>query len=437
MNSQSSPTPIVGAGATVSRVFDRPFNPSRRPRSPAATELVNEVARLLQNYEDHFGVRKRKRKADDQVTFETTVSAVLCDLVHFHLTGGSGAIHVTRSNQELGTASRYRSPALNKRLPHVLDLLAAPEMAFLVQKVGADSHLGNRRRTTISPSARLVRRIVGAGIDVGDLRVAEDHETIQLKSEKGHFWDEANLLEYDDSELTVSLRTEMAAINRWLDGAAIEFDPIVQKSAAANVDHQQRWLRRVFTRGSFDCGGRLWGGFWLDLSHRERMNGLTMNGEPVVELDYGQMSVRIAYGMVGGTPTFTDAYQIAGFERHRAGIKRVLNSMLFATKRLARMPKGVRKELEQRHTIGGVMSAIEAAHEPIRSLFFNGVGHRTQRVESDILVEVLLALRDDGTPALPIHDAILVPASRADAAERAMLAIGHPCDVSVTGLTSG
>ena len=53
--------------------------------------------------------------------------------------------------------------------------------------------------------------------------------------------------------------------------------------------HQDRSLRRIFTKGCFDHGGRLFGGFWQELSKTARFDGLVINDEDIVELDYGQM----------------------------------------------------------------------------------------------------------------------------------------------------
>ena len=46
---------------------------------------------------------------------------------------------------------------------------------------------------------------------------------------------------------------------------------------------------------------------------------------------------------------------------------------------------------------------------------------KIMRVESDILVQVLLALKDKGITALPVHDAILVNANYEDEAKEVMV----------------
>ena len=71
--------------------------------------------------------------------------------------------------------------------------------------------------------------------------------------------------------------------------------------------------------------------------------------------------------------------------------------------------------------VENVTEAIMAAHPEIAGEFFTGIGHRCQFRESQILVEVLRILNAYGITALPIHDAILVPASASTLAKRVML----------------
>jgi hypothetical protein len=150
-----------------------------------------------------------------------------------------------------------------------------------------------------------------------------------------------------------------------------------------------------------------------------------MQNEHAVELDYGQMNPRILYGLCGAQPPLEDLYLLPGLEEHRNGIKKVMNAMLFATKRLTRMPKGVRAEFSKSHPVWRVMDAIEEHNIPIKNQFFTGVGHSVQFRESQIMVDLLLALRERGIVALPIHDGLMVPVSKKDEVKDVMLSTFH------------
>ena len=84
-----------------------------------------------------------------------------------------------------------------------------------------------------------------------------------------------------------SYRTELQGINRWLARADIRFDASLYHKP---VDVYARHLYRRFTQGSFDSGGRLFGGFWQSLPDKSkrypysvRLKGLRIDGEAVAD----------------------------------------------------------------------------------------------------------------------------------------------------------
>lgn len=398
---------------------DRPFNPWRVPASPAVEQLIQDVLNQVRNYETLYQLRKRKRKQADQVSFEKAVSAVVCDLIHQHLNQPEGRVFITRSHTRLGTRSRYRPAIYSKALPAILDVLASPELCFIEQSLGYEGFFGPSQQTTLRAGKRLISRIESAAIGLDAIGLSEEQETICLRDTRDSLWDEGAMLEYEDTPVTSGYRDQMRTINRWLRQADLDFDDLYAGEGKV-VDVSNRMLRRIFTQGSFESGGRLFGGFWQMLGREERRLGLHINGEQSVELDYGQATPRIAYGVLETVLPMEDAYSIPGFESHRAGMKKVLNAMLFADKPLARMPKGVRKEFSAQHSISEVVSAIEAAHAGLKELFYTGIGHKLQFMESQIMVDVLVRLMSEGVVALPIHDAILVPVSSKELGLRVM-----------------
>jgi hypothetical protein len=66
------------------------------------------------------------------------------------------------------------------------------------------------------------------------------------------------------------------------------------------------------------------------------------------------------------------------------------------------------------------VAAIRERHKAIADWFECGRGLRLQRIESDILVAVLLKSDALGITALPIHDAVLVARSQGTTAQRIM-----------------
>ena len=221
--------------------------------------------------------------------------------------------------------------------------------------------------------------------------------------------------------MTDRFRAELEDINRWLMAADLRFDHFGIEPPLTPFDIRARRLRRIFTQGRFDSGGRLFGGFWQELRKAERRRGLRIEGERAVELDYGQAGARILYSMAGHTPPEGDLYGFPGYFQQRAGIKRVMSAMTFATSPLDRFPRETKRLFRKSDKIGEVVAEIERQHPVIKEHFHRGLGHDAQFIESQVLIEVIKTLKSDGIVALPIHDAIMVPASRVDRSREVML----------------
>ena len=126
--------------------------------------------------------------------------------------------------------------------------------------------------------------------------------------------------------MTNHYRKEMTEINQWIKEAELNY--LMPINSETDVDLSERRLRRYFTRGSFESGGRLFGGFWQELNKKQRKN-IVIDDEEVVSLDYSQMGPRILYGLCRMIPTSNDCYRISNYDRYRNGIKKVFNAMTF------------------------------------------------------------------------------------------------------------
>jgi len=400
---------------------DRPFDPSKSPVSDNAKAVVADITNQISHYEKHFSLRKRKRKAVDQVIFEETLTAVVCDLIHRHLEQLDGKVALSLSHRVLGRKWRYRSPALGKRLPDDLRYLASPEMTFekMVKgsrkfiQFGEDSFVYDGQLTTLVAGPRLISRIEDYDLDFSDLGQSDQEEVIILKAPKKTPKDKGEWLHYEDTPEITRYSEDLKEINSWLHGADID---LIMSIDEPNVDSTARRLHRVFNNGSFTQGGRLWGGFWMNLSKTKRREDLLIDGENIVELDYGQMALRLLYGKVGEQVPEGDLYKVPGLEVFRDGVKMVINSALFTDRTQSRMPQGSRQHFGDNIQYGHVIRAIHQYHAPIAGHLFSGIGMELQFLESEVLVVLLLSLKARGITALPLHDGVFIARSAKDEA---------------------
>ena len=394
----------------------RAFNPFLFAKTDKLKKLIAEVQTQMSGYEAYYGTRKRARRPADQVTYDRTVEAILCDLCAVELASKNDSIHLPLSNKVLRTKSRYKGTALGKTLPDILKVMSAPEMSFVSVEKGhstfkiVDDDLNvafaGGQQTILKAGPKLLSRIKRFSITRDDLGHAPEEEVLILRAPKRHSNSNAEYQEYEDDKTTLSLRQQMTDINAWLDTAEITCN-------LTEVDPAQRRLRRIFNNSHFAQGGRLYGGFWQAMSSDERQEHILIEGDCCVELDYGQMSLLLLYARAQAQDHVPsgDLYDLSEYgipDECRKGIKKVMQAIINNPEIPRRLPKKSRTYFPSRINLKDILRAVEKKHPVIFPLMTSGIGMQLFRKESDILVNVLEALRSEGIVALPIHDAVLV-----------------------------
>jgi hypothetical protein len=240
------------------------------------------------------------------------------------------------------------------------------------------------------------------------------HEPIWLRD------DDRRLLNYQDTALTCRMRKEVDAINAEMGHITVEL-PGVEKNASywSAADGQilpgLSAVRRVFNRGSFKKGGRLYG-WWQGLRAAERAQ-LLLDGNQVLEPDYRQLHAAIIYAQ-RETPLTGDAYETAEFPR-------AFGKLAFNIAINARTHRGavlaVAKELEvDRQTASKLLTVIGAKHKAISDVFYSDAGVSLMRIDADITLCAVQRCQRSGIPVLPVHDSLIVPAASAEHAAEIM-----------------
>ena len=389
------------------------FNPYRFPGSKGAWEVVHAVLDDLAAQES----RKRARRTKDQHWLWEVLPALVTDLIYHHLSGGPGSgLVVRRAKRELGKTSRYYPPLFTRSFPGLLDALE--NLGYLQQQKGVYSGMpGQSRRTTIRAGSGLIALIEKQGVTFSDLALSDAEEVIILKRARTDHWDEGERVEYGDTSAARHFREEVRAINAWLEKADISFNPAAHSSP---VDVRARRLYRYFANDDFKSGGRLFRGFWENLPKDVRLEGITIEGERVVELDYAQLNPTLAYAKVSCLPPVGDAYALPGLEQYRDGVKKVFNSLLFDKGPRRSFPKGVNVLFPPKTKIREVIGGIHEKHPMLASVLSTGVGFHLMFLESEIMMRVLEQLRVQNIVGLPMFDAVIVKASEEETAKAVM-----------------
>lgn len=428
MAHSKSRTETTRTGDDTARPHYPWFNPHRQSKSEPLDELCANLYRLVDGYEFAVLGRKRARTVNEQENLQLLVESFVADLVYQHTFRPDDPLLVIRSNKILSRSSRYKPSYYGKKFRHVLDALAhqppraLDSMAYIKQTLGEpDNGFKQGTTTMVHPTQRLRDEFVTRRLGAHSTGTRPGEEVIILRDSRvsGRDGEYGAFVEYPDNDETTRYRTEMRTINDYMESADFE---VYEDRITRGVDPFARRMRRIFTMGGFATGGRLYGGFWQTMPRHDRDRGLAIQGEPIVTLDYGQLALRVAYSKVNAQLPEGDGYTIPGLEDYRGPVKKLINSMLFP--RMAKwnlIPATIRKRLPEHMSDEQIVELVQHAHAPLLSVWWTNIGHEIQKTESDIIVDCLLQCIERDIVALQVHDALIMPQSKAEAVKAIML----------------
>ncbi|KAF0232094.1 MAG: hypothetical protein FD175_289 [Beijerinckiaceae bacterium] len=398
----------------------RMFDPYLTTTHPLASEIAGIV---VANWNHGLPARRRRLKDRDDKAIRDMVRAIVANLALAAFEGMEPPSIGVSLKDAKRKRSRYDRPGFSG-LPRVIAVI---DRTVDLLSLAKSSRKGTASAITATPP--FAKAVAGSEFRPHQFHIARERETIWLSRMTRDYaagTEERELIDYRDTEETHRYRDEVGKINVALQAA----DLALHWNNGPPVATSVRQLHRSFNlppdapEGTerFDCGGRLFGGWWMNLP-KERRHLIRIAGEPVADLDFASMFLRLAFLEAGEKPPEVDLYAaVPGLEepRWREGVKKAALAMLFRTTPLLRLPKDAKGLLPPRMSGSIAREAILSAFPALASVFEQGKGLGLMFTESQILIAAMLDLADQKIPALPMHDGLMVPISKATPAARAM-----------------
>lgn len=332
---------------------------------------------------------------------------------------------------------RYNKLHISKKTPEIVDALVRE--GYVVSVTGhfdrehkRTSHISRMRATP-----KLIDLIVKQHkITPEMVELASDTECIILRIKDG---EKKKNIPYTDTPETKKWRRNLYAYNNLLRNTLVDIPQIPRgglvekpktsakkkkpKEVRTTINRSNKFVRRIFSDGSFEDGGRYYGGFWQRVPKKWRER-ILINGCHTVEIDYSGLHIVMLYAQVGidyWKEVGRDPYEIPGVEvseRMRKLLKLILLCVL-NNKDKATTIKAVRKKTnfdpdeyswvkEEKVDIAGIIDSFTLLHKPIQEFFYSGIGIKLQRMDSQIAEEVINTLTKKDIPVLAIHDSFIV-----------------------------
>lgn len=425
------------------------FDPYLELRYPEGSAFAEHILCEL----DRLKPRKRKRSIKNEENHLRRIRAILANGILAHFYRHNGAILFFRkadARQYDDCPSWMRHGSLGEGVDALVDA------GMLVSIKGKAMPWNGKRlswASSYAPTDKLIEtaELFSLSSDMVSHRLPA-HQLVQLygpKPMRQYDWRERKLfhagkaeaIPFKDTAETAGWRDRLQVINAHYRqqriGLALppgEMELLVEK-LNQDPEHQGPHYRlpelirtdlyRRFNNGNrvdprFDEGGRLFGAWWMYIPSAFRTS-ITIEGQPTIELDYGECFPRMLYhqqGLEAEAPYVipeiaqyeADGLMPAGTSRKCA--KWLFNLLINGKGRpdLAEIPPDIVLPVGMKPS--DILPFVEAKHQPIAASFNTGAGFRLMRLESDIALEIVSSAVGEGWTILPIHDSFITTADK-------------------------
>jgi len=329
--------------------------------------------------------------------------------------------------------SRYNALHISFKIIDVVHYLK--KVGLIGMKLGVKLGLSTR----IWPTEKLQRLFQQSNFSPLLVRSHEDKEVIVLNDTElqpnGRLSDSGKPQEYSDEDYAEipRMRKMLLRYNDLLRRSFIDLqnheEPVYRRrfwnpkkrawdEKAIVTGHHNKFVRRVFYRGSWQLGGRFHGGFWQQIDGDKREQ-IRINDFRTVELDFSGLHINIAYALEGLGPIDGDPYEVEPLfnvpaSEQRAWVKALSltainvksEDQIYPAFRQAQ-PTGSRAKRFRNVELRKLFDAFKRKHQAIQHYFCSDQGVRLMNIDGEIVARVLKYFTDRDEPILSIHDSFI------------------------------
>lgn len=386
---------------------------------------------------------------------------LLLNIIELKRSNPKGVLRYGRSNAywKEFTKDMPNPWGISSKIDHVIDRMKEAELlhvrlGFVGEKI--------KRQTRIQPSAKLMEnyikpfKLLELPVELHKefplVHVHLKHKSKYIKGKIYHVRREAKGSTAIPNQLK-QMKEQLRSYNTLIKNSDIRLGDIPETKELlqrVNFNAKNRSYR-VFSDSDITAGGRIYGGWWQDISSDLRKH-ILINGSSTIELDYKSQHACMLYGYCLGQHMENilgadkDAYTFGNYPRalgkaiftialnvrNRRNLRQALLNKF--TKEFSSDDEGKKNTAKQclafiEQDFEGVMDAFEDLHEPVlkptRYLYSKSMEEkwwrRFQFYDSQICTYVLEKMTLSKTPCLSVHDSFIVEKDKEGALRNLMV----------------
>ena len=423
----ASITVLAGLIAAWMLAKERYADLHSRARTPAANQLIARIRDDIETLEGKVGSRVRKRREKSGAKFSDAIERFVGDLLRAKA-GMSGPVRIYRA---VGKTGFEHDPVKYDMFTRVLEGLKALELVGHLKGKTRYRQSGFWADVTVPLSGRAARfwatgKLLGLaehyGINIGNVGdhfapeppryplVLKDYAT-----GRGRDRERGRRVNYKHTLKTERLEADVRELNEFL--ARFEL-----------MGGEHYGYTRVFNNRCWKKGGRLYSigeHNYQQMPEPERIK-MTINGEPVAEIDIKASQLTIYHALVKAPlEGSSDPYVGAGIDRTIAKLWTVAS--FGSSKPITRWPPKMVEDYKKETgmELGTVAKAKDVARKMLATFpalkkleDLSDIWADLQFLEGQAVIGTMLILmREHGVPSLSMHDGLIVPRSQVDLAK--------------------
>lgn len=389
----------------------------------------------------HASSRGKKPKQ----TAKNMFKVLILDLYVAWLEHVDLSIGVSRTHADYRVGSRYNALFISDTMIKVLD--ACLEVGLVEQ------HLGNEasgKVTRVWATLRLVDHFKTAKFCEYLIGFSADRECIIL-NQKGIDGDpndenreakrkgKAKPIEYSDTDspIIIPARETLTRYNQLLNEIFIDLRsaklPYVEReqlnkdtkrweTRRISLRQDNKFVRRIFYRGSWSLGGRYHGGWWQQIPSDMRHH-IMINDEPTQEVDFSGFHIALSYALEGLVAP-ADPYRLKSVlngltaEQQRSDVKQLALTAINARDRTSafnafRANKNAdnpaaRSISYTNAVLDHLLEEFLQINRPIEQYLCTDKGVELMALDGSITTHVIEHFTDKNIPVLTIHDSYVI-----------------------------
>lgn len=254
-------------------------------------------------------------------------------------------------------------------------------------------------------------------------------------------------LEYQDTDTTNSMRSCLQSYNALLDVTHIDIatldrpvvshiinkGPQIGEATLIHISQNNKNVKRIFSRNSWDAHGRIYGGWWQQIGKTLRRD-IFIQGNPTVEVDFKALHISLLLCKTG-EPTALDPYTLNKqiFPEINAATQRRWMKRLVLCAINARTKKAAFSAFRYDSKLGTIekhlkdkeldllLKAFIETYPKLEPFICNDQGIHLMHIDGNITAFIIDQLTSQSIPVLTIHDSYIVQRHHFSALRQAMI----------------